>query len=173
MAISIVNEPCGAPRRLLDEVCRKLRDVFRPFAEWRQDDRKHTEPVEQIGTKAAGRHFLLQVSVGGRENTYVDGSRNLLSEAFELTLLQNSEQLRLQLQRNLAHLVEKERPAGRGLKPPCSVAQGPGECPFHMAEKLALEQLAWNRGTVRLNQGPRVAGAAIVNGARDELLAGA
>lgn len=74
----------------------------------------------------------MQVSVGRRDHTDVDASRRVVAHGFKSTLLQHPQQLALQLDRDLAYFIQKQRPAVRGLKPPGSVAQGAGESPLHI-----------------------------------------
>jgi hypothetical protein len=41
------------------EVGRQTGHVFAPLAQWRKQDRKDAEAIEQIGTESAGRRFFL------------------------------------------------------------------------------------------------------------------
>ena len=72
--------------------------------------------------------------------------------------LQHAQQLRLQLQRQLADLVEDQRAARRLLEPPGPAGAGPGEGPALVPEQLALGQLARQRPAVDGDEGPGRAG---------------
>ena len=58
---------------------------------------------------------------------HVDLPGALLADALQLPLLEHPEQLRLQLERDLAHLVEEQGAAVGQLEPPGPVAQCAGE----------------------------------------------
>ena len=69
-----------------------------------------------------------------------------LSNAF---LLQSPEQFRLQIQGNVAHLVQKQSPPVRHLKTADLLRQGAGKGPSLVAEQLAFEKPGRNGGTVQ------------------------
>ena len=96
-----------------------------------------------------------------------------LADALELPLLQHAQQLALQLERDLADLVEKQRAAVGQFEPADAVAQRAGEGALDVAEELALEQFARDRRAVDPDQRPVAAAARLVDGARDQFLAGA
>src|SRR6185295_1754864 len=73
----------------------------------------------------------------------------------------------------LTDFVEEQRAAVGKLEPADAVAQRAGEGAPDMAEELALEQLARNGGAVDADQRPVAALARFVDGARNQLLAGA
>ena len=136
-------------------------------------DRKHVEPEIQVLAKPAALHLLLEVAVGGGDHAHVDGAGALLADALEIALLQHAQQLALQLQRNFADLVEKQRAAVGELEAADAVAHRAGEGALDVAEELALEQFARDRCAVDADQRPVAARAGFVDGARDQLLAGA
>ena len=79
----------------MDEVLDQGRDVFAPFAQGRHMAGRHVHPIIEILAKATFLHFLLDVAVGGRNQTHVDGHRFLAAHTFDLLLLQNPQQLDL------------------------------------------------------------------------------
>ncbi len=91
----------------------------------------------------------------------------------KLALLQHAQQLALQFQRDLADLVEEQRAAVGELEAADAVAHRAGEGAPDMAEEFALEQLARNRRAVDADQRAVAAAAGLVDGARDQFLAGA
>lgn len=74
-------------------------------------------------------------------------------------------------ERDLADLVEEDGAAIGELEAADPVTQRAGEGALHMAEELALEQVARHRGAVDPDQRAGVALARLVDGARDQLLA--
>src|SRR5262249_35157622 len=70
-------------------------------------------------------------------------------------------------------LVEEERPLVRQLKAPECACQGAREGAALMAEELALQEPCWHGGAVHRDEGAVAARTALVNGAGEELFAGA
>ena len=62
-------------------------------------DRHHVKPVVQVFAKAAGSALGQEVAVAGGDDTRVDANRLGVADAFELPLLQRSQQLHLQVRR--------------------------------------------------------------------------
>src|SRR5690606_36096431 len=88
-------------------------------------------------------------------------------------VLDRAQQLRLQGERQLADLVEEQRPAAGGLETADAPLVRAGERALLVAEQLALEQRLGDRRAVHDDEGRRAARAELVHGARHELLAGA
>ena len=87
--------------------------------------------------------------------------------------LERPEQLRLELERQRADLVEEERASVRQLEEPGLGRDGAGKGAALVAEQLALEQVGRDRRAVDLDERAAArASAAVVNGARKQLLAG-
>ena len=92
--------------------------------------------------------------------------------ALDLPLLQGAQQLGLQVERHLAHLVEKERALVRQLEAADLARDGAGERALLVAEELAFEQAGGNGGAIQLDEGALAARAQAVDGARQQFLAG-
>ena len=71
------------------------------------------------------------------------------AQSLEGFLLQSAQQLGLQIQRNVAHLIQKQSPAMRHFKAADLLRQGAGEGSSLVAEQLAFEQPGGNRGAVQ------------------------
>ena len=82
-------------------------------------------------------------------------------------------QLGLDLEVDVADLVEEERAAVGLLEPPDAVAVGPGERTLDVAEQLAFEQALRQGGAVELDERPARAGARLMDRRGQKLLAGA
>src|SRR6185503_16228619 len=157
--------------RALEEVTRDLNDVVTALAQRRHLDRENAEPVEQVLTESPFGDGLLEIAVRRRDHAHVDGMRAIVSDALVLALLQHSQQLALQIERNFPYFVEENRAAIRELKPADTIAMRASERAFDVPEKLALEQLVRNRRAVDLHERPRAARAARMDHVRHELLA--
>src|SRR5262249_5635051 len=145
-------------------------DSFWPLTEGRYRDREDVQAVVQIVTEAAPFDHPAEVPVRGGDQTDVDVDRPCPTETLELVLLQHAEELRLQLERDLAHLVEEERATVSELEPSDPLGDRAGERPPLVAEQLALEQARRDGGAVDLDEGPVAAPARIVDGAGDQFL---
>ena len=70
-------------------------DVLSAIAKWGDLDRKNGHPVIEVLTKRAFGHHLAQVAIGGGDPTNVGENGPVATDALELLLLQNSQELRL------------------------------------------------------------------------------
>src|ERR1051326_6290868 len=87
--------------------------------------------------------------------------------------LEDAEELGLCLLRQVTDLIEEDGPAVGQLEQSRPRAHRPGERALLVPEELALDQGRGNRGAVDLDERRRRAGAVVVDGAGEELLAGA
>src|SRR5438876_2269562 len=162
-----------ATRELLHEVSDERRNVLWPLAERWKRDREDVQAIVQIVPERAGGDHLFEVPVRGCDYSDVDALRTRATEPLELPLLEHPQQLRLQLERDVADLVEEERSAVGQLETADPLRDGPGESAALVAEELALEQPRRDGGAVDLDERPPSAPAQVVKGAGDQLLAGA
>jgi hypothetical protein len=72
---------------LLQKVSGQEGDVLLALSQWGDLDRHHVEAVKQVLPKAAGIHFLRQITVGGRNDANVYRARPLLAHPLVLALL--------------------------------------------------------------------------------------
>ena len=139
----------------------------RPLAQRRIENREHVEAVVEIAAELLVGDHLREVAVGRRDQPDVDADGPGAAQALELLLLQHAQELRLQLERDVADLVEEQRAAIGQLEPADLLRDGAGEGALLVAEELALEQPRRNRGAVELDERPRAAAAQVVNGPGD------
>ena len=165
--------PAAARRVLAHEVVGEQRQILLAVAQRRQGQRDDVEPVEQILAEGAGLDRRVEVAIGRGDQPEVDAHRPRAADPLELALLQRAQQLRLQVERQLADLVEKQRAAVGELEPSLLQAERAGERALLVAEELGLEQRLGQRRAVDRHERPGGARAVAVHGARDELLAGA
>src|SRR5690606_11853812 len=155
------------------EMLHEQRNVLRPLAQRHGLDREHAEPEVEILAEAALLDLAAQIAVRRGDDPHVDLARLLLADALERAFLDHAQELALKLERDLADLVEEEGASVRKLEAADAVAQRAGERALHVAEELALEEIARDRGAVHADQRPLAARARVVDRARDQLLAGA
>ena len=97
----------------------------------------------------------------------------VLPETLDLVLLQDAQQLRLQLERHVADLVEEQRALVRELEPSDLLRQRAREGAFLMTEPFALEQSGRRRRAVHRHQRAVAPVARRVQRPREQFLAGA
>ena len=95
---------------------------------------------------------FLQVPVGGRHHASVRPQRLAAAHALELALLEHAQEGDLDRRRQLAHLVEEDRAAGRQLEAALAPLQGAGEGSPLVAEQLRGDEPLRERGAVDLDQ---------------------
>src|SRR5215472_12920497 len=88
----------------------------------------------------------------------------------ELTFLKHTQEPGLSVDRHVANLVEKQCAALRLLEAPHAACGSPGESTFLVAEQLALDQLAGDRGHIDGNKRAVAALAEIMKSARHQFL---
>ena len=164
----------AARAHLLGEVIDQQRECLHAAPAAAGPDREDVEPVveilaELVRPRSSARDRGWSPRRRGRRRAM----RARAADALELALLQDAQQLRLHLQRQLADLVEEQRAAVGQLEAAGSGRDRAGERAPLVPEQLALEQRrrAWRRSSRATNGRSRA--AEVVDRPRDELLAGA
>ena len=152
---------------------RQERDVLPALAERRQRERHHVQAVEEILPEAPLAHHRLEVAVRGREHAEVHADRVVAAHPLEGALLEDAEELRLEVERHVAHLVQVKGAAVGQLQLPELPLLGVGERASLVAEELALEKVGGNGGAGDRDEGPPGAAAVVMDGPGHQLLAGA
>ena len=158
-------------RKTVRQVLSQQRDVITPFAQRRQRDRKHVQPVVQIVAKAVLPDFLGEIAIGRRHHAHVDIDGARAAQSLELPFLEHPQEFWLQLGRQIADLVEKERSSMRVLESAYLARMGAREGPTLAPEQLALHQRRGECGAVEGDELGVGSGAAAMNRTRDEFLA--
>ena len=122
------------------EVLQQPALVLAQLAQRRHGDGEHAEAVVQVGTEACGANLLLEVPVGGGQHSGLALPRGGLAHALKFPVLQHAQQLRLQLQRQLADFVQEQAAVARILEIAGPVALGAGERALGVAEQRGLYQ---------------------------------
>lgn len=149
------------------------RDVVRPLAQRRQRHRRHVQPVIEVFAEPAFADGAGQVYVGGGDHPHVHLQRLARSHAGDLALLQHPQQLDLQLQAQLADLIQQQGAAFRRFEPALMGADGAGKGAFLVAEQLGFRQAFGQRAAVHRQKRLMAARAVVVQIARHHLFAGA
>ena len=128
--------------------------------------------IKSSRNSPVGDHFV-QIAMRGANDAHIDVDRLVLADAANLAALQHAQQLGLHRFGQLADFVEKDRAAVGDFEQADAMLVGAGERAFAMAEQLAFDQRLGQRAAIdrhKRHLGPR---ALLVNGAGDQLLAGA
>ena len=129
---------CSLARGAGEEALGQARHVLAAFAQRRQVQAHHVEPMQQVGAEAAVGDLPVEVLVGGGDHAHVDPDQFAAADAEELALGQHAQQARLQRGRHVADLVEEQR-AAIGLLEAADVAlAGAGERAGLVAEQFAI-----------------------------------
>src|SRR5580704_16709949 len=147
------------------------RDVFRALAQRGNGNRKDVQPVVEVAPKFFRHHHLFQVAMSRGYDSSIHVLGPSTAQPLELPLLQDAQELRLQLERNVADFIQKQRSLVRQLNPPNLLSDCTREGAAFVAKQFAFEQATGDRGAVYFYERPVPSWAAIVNGARNEFLA--
>src|SRR6478735_6952020 len=129
------------------------------------------QPVIEVLAELRLLDLRLEALVRRTDDAHVD--RDLLpsADALDHALLQEAQQLRLQRRRQVADLVEEQRPAIRGLDLAERLLRGAGERALLVSEELAFEQRFRNRRAVDRDEALGAPRRQVVQRAREQLLA--
>ncbi len=147
-----------AQGKFAHEVADQQGDILAAFAQRGHANGKHAETVEQVAAKRVLGDALGQIPIRSRDQAQVDFDGAIAAQAFELLILQHAQQLGLQVERNLAHLVEKQGSAIRQFQASDFLADRAGKRSLLVAEQLAFQQAGGNGGAVELDEGCRLCG---------------
>ena len=146
----------------------------RALAQRRQSHHQAVQSIVQVVTELAVGHHGAQVAVRGADHVHVHLDLSRAAQRRHAALLQHAQQPRLHGQRHVANLVQEQRATVR-LHDLAHAALAPraGEGALFVAEQLGLDQRLGNGRAVHRHEGPPRARAVVMDGTRQQLLAGA
>ena len=106
----------------------------------------------------------------GSEDPHIHGDDSGTSHTDDLFLLQDAEQSRLQVQRQIIDLVDEQCAAGGAFDVAVVFAHGAGESSPFVPEQLALQERSRKRGAVQRHEGTVTARTQIMEGTRNQFL---
>src|SRR5581483_8951807 len=154
-------------------VVHQQRNVLAPFSQGWQFYVEHIQPVKQIRSKLPLLYQLLQILVCSRYAAKVHLDDLVPTNATDLALLQNPQQISLSFQRDVAYLVEEDRSTLSNFKFSLLAILRPGKRTFFVAEELAFEEGLGERATMNYHQGMEAPRAAGMNGPCNQFFASA
>src|SRR5690606_41243158 len=99
-------------------------------------------------SEAALFHPFVEVAIGGSDDAHVHRAGVRAAQGADLAVLQHAQQLRLQIERELANFIEEQRAAVRRDEEAFLRAAGAGEGAAAVTEQLTLDELARQLGAV-------------------------
>src|SRR4029450_962498 len=117
-------------------------DVLLALAQRGDAERRDRHPVEQVLAKTTGSDVRPEIPVGRGDQLELNVARLAGPERIQLSAFENAQEVWLQLQRHLADLVEKQRPAACRLDfPDHPGAPGSREGTIDITEQLAPHEI--------------------------------
>ncbi len=135
--------------------------------------RHDVQPVEEVLAETLGPHGLDRVLVRRRDDPGIHLDLRLGAEPPDDAVLEDAEKLRLGSRGHLRDLIEEDRALVGQLEAARPALQSARECALLVTEDLALEQRLRNGRAVHRHEGSVPPRGQLVQGARDQLLAGA
>src|SRR5262245_11990869 len=167
-----VDAPADVAGVMRDEVPDEQRNVLGPFPKRGQVDREYVQTVVEVGAEFPCFHELVEQTVRRRDDPDVGPDRLRAAETLERPLLEHAQELRLEVGRQVADLVQQQRAVVGELEASDASRDGTREGAPLVAEQLALEQARGDRRTIELDEWTAPPPAQLVNQASDQLLAG-
>ena len=169
---NVQNRFVHAAAEFLNEVTHKQRNIFATIAQCRNLNRENVQTIVKVAAKRAVRHQPTQIGVRRCNDANIHANRPRRAQPFELLLLQHAQQLRLQLQGNVAYLVQKNCPFVGQFETPDFLADRSGKRAPFVAEKFAFQQAGRNRRAIHFYKGSFAPRAQIMNRPCDQFLSG-
>ena len=146
--------------------------ILGAVTKWRQMERDYVEPVEEILPKPSGLKLLFQLFVGGRHEPDINSASSGSAHRQKFAGLDDPEEFGLDSRTHVSNLVQKERAAAGFFQQPFPGGQSTGEGPPHMPKELTFQQRFGESRAVEREERPLPAGAVVVDGCGNQLLAG-
>src|SRR5947207_5224525 len=102
-------------------------------------NRENIQPVVEVRTEGSLLHHPAQIAIGGGDQSHVRANRPCPAQPLEFLLLQNAQQLRLQLKRNVAYFIQKQRALVRDLEASNFAADRSCKCSALVPKQFALQ----------------------------------
>ncbi len=156
-----------------EELRDEHRNVLLALAQGRQHHLQHREAMVEIFAEALLRHLLAQLAVRRGDDAHVDLAIAAGAERLDLLAIDRAQKARLQVERQLADLVDEQRAPVRLHEGAVARRVRAGEGAARVTEQLALDERRRHCRAVEHDERPLGARAARVDGLGADLLAGA
>ncbi|MNI42721.1 hypothetical protein D3C73_970220 [compost metagenome] len=154
------------------KVVRQHRQIAIALAQWRGHHLQHVEAVIQILAKTLLAYRNLQIDVGRGQHPHIHRDRLTAPHPLDVFLLEKTQQVGLQLRRQVTDFVKEQRSAIGRLDPSDLALMGAGKRALLMTKQFGLDQVLGDGAAIDRNEGLVVALGLTVQGAGDQLFAG-
>ena len=154
----------------VQETADEEREVLAAVPERRQPDFNGVDAVEQVLAEIVPGGKFVDGRIRGAHEPDVDGDGLVGAQTEHRALFEYGEQFRLKRQREVADLIQEERPARRRFKPPRTVFPGVCKGAFFVPEELAFEEGLGDGAEVDVDEDLVRAAGVSMNGARHRVL---
>ena len=158
--------------KLLQEALRQRNNIFPALPQGWQADVNGINTVIKVFAEPSVPHKSLQVHICSANQADINGNWLRAAHTGNRPVLDSTEQLGLQMQRNISDLVQEQSTALRKLKLACMVCMGIGESPFYMTEQLTFKKRFCDSSGVYCHHRLTTPEAASMNLPRKDILAG-
>src|SRR5690606_37443938 len=132
-----------------------------------------TDAIEEVLTEGAFADHLLQVLVSRTDYPYIHRDFSAAAYTFNNSLLQKTQQLRLEVERHIADLVEKQGAFVGCLDFADGGFVGSGKSTFFVTEEFAFNEIFWHGGAIDGHKTLVATRTYLVNCARHDFFTGA
>src|ERR1700728_236827 len=148
------------------------RNVLPALAQAGDAQAQHIETKVKIAPERALHHSLLEIAVGGCEDSHVNWNSTSAAHRANFLLLDGSQHFRLQIDGKFSDFIEEDGSAFSHGHESIFCLIRTGESALHVAEKLALDQSRNERSAIDWNKWLVAEWTGIMNRAGDHFLAG-
>src|SRR4029077_3895435 len=163
----------GAPPQALEDRLCDFTDIAAALTQCPHAQLDDIDAIEKIFPEQSLGHKIGKALVGGGQDAHVDRLLARLTEPPHRLFLHDAQELDLHVQRQVRHLIEKQRAALGTLHQALLVGYGSREAAALVAEQLTLHELRRDCPAVHCDEWTVAARTTFMDHARDDLLASA
>ncbi len=138
----------------LDKPRGKFGNILLAFPEWREHDGDDIESIVEVFPEPSLPQLDGEVSIGRGDHAHVDLSHLFTAHRLYLMLLEHSEKLSLQVEPDVAHLIQEDGTPSRLFEFSRAICGGSRERTLYVTEHFAFEQVLGYGYAVDRNEGP-------------------
>src|SRR5262249_41299165 len=156
---------------LLVEMFDENRHVVGPFAEGGNAETRDVQSIIKVGPKPASVDCFAQIVIRRGDDANVEPNGFGAAETLDRPLLERAQELRLHVERELADLIEENRPALGRLDGADTRRVRSSERALFVAEELAFDERRRDRSAIDGHEGASAAWARLVDRLGEQALA--
>src|SRR5262249_15840239 len=111
--LQVLPADLGIAKLAVEELRDQQPEILRPLPKGRDAELQHVEAVEEITPEMPSTPLRVKIAVRGSDDAPVPPPRRIGANGLHLRGLEHAEELRLQIERQLAELIEEKRSAVR------------------------------------------------------------